>query len=124
MNAVKTLAGVCVCAGIVFTAFGQGATNRLVILHLDFNSIQMKRDAVVSHLRTAAALGYNAVLWEVEDKIRWETCPECVHAEAFAKDEFRSVLREADALGLAPIPLLQTFGHAEYVLRQEKYRGG
>lgn len=95
----------------------------LVVLHLDFNTIQMKKDAVVGCLREAAGMGYNAVLWEVENKVRWETCPECVDPEAFTKDEFRQVLAEANRLGLEPIPLMQTFGHAEYVLRQQKYAG-
>jgi len=93
----------------------------LVVLHLDFNTIQMKKETVVDCLRTGARAGYNAVLWEVEDKVRWETCPECVHPEAFSKDEFRSILAEAKRLKLAPIPLLQTFGHAEYVLVNGKH---
>lgn len=93
----------------------------LLVLHLDFNSVQMRKECVIDCLRTAAAAGYNAVLWEVEDKIRWETCPECVRPDAFAKEEFRSILDEADRLGLRPIPLMQTFGHAEYVLAHEKY---
>ena len=88
----------------------------LVVLHLDFNTIQMRKETVVGCLREAARMGYNAVLWEVEDKIRWEACPECVHPEAFTKDEFRAILDEARRLNLEPIPLLQTFGHAEYVL--------
>lgn len=88
----------------------------LLVLHLDFNTVQMKKDAVVDCLRVASAAGYNAVLWEVENKVRWETCPECVHPEAFTKAEFREILAEADRLGLEPIPLLQTLGHAEYVL--------
>ena len=67
-------------------------------------------------------MGYNAVLWEVEDKIRWETCPECVYHDAFTKDEFREILAEADRLGLEPIPLMQTFAHAEYILSHERYR--
>ena len=98
------------------------AEKPLLILHLDFNSIQMRKDAVLEHLRTAAGLGYNAILWEIEDKIRWETCPECVHPEAFTKDDFRAILAEADRLGLEPIPLMQTFAHAEYILAHEKYR--
>jgi len=93
----------------------------LLVLHLDFNTIQMKKDAVVDCLREAAGMGYNAVLWEIENKVRWETCPECVDSEAFSKDEFRRILAEADRLGLEPIPLMQTFGHAEYILRHEKY---
>ena len=95
----------------------------LLVLHLDFNTIQMKKDVVVDCLREAAGMGYNAVLWEIENKVQWETCPECVDPEAFSKDEFRRILAEADRLGLEPIPLMQTFGHAEYILRHEKYAG-
>ena len=90
-------------------------TGRLV-LHLDFNTIQMTKAAVLSSLRSAAAFGFDTVLWEIENKVRWECCPECVHPEAFTKDEFRELLAEADRLGLKAIPLMQTFGHAEYVL--------
>ena len=93
----------------------------LLVLHLDFNTIQMKKEAVVDCLREAAEMGYNAVLWEIENKVRWETCPECVDPEAFSKDEFRQILAEAYRLGLEPIPLMQTFGHAEYILRHDKY---
>lgn len=85
----------------------------LLILHLDFNTIQMKKETVVDCLRNAAAAGYNAVLWEIENKVRWACCPECVHPEAFTKDEFRGILAEADRLGLRPIPLMQTFGGQE-----------
>lgn len=95
----------------------------LLILHLDFNTIQMKKESVVDCLRNAAAAGYNAVLWEIENKVRWECCPECVHPEAFTKDEFRGILAEADRLGLRPIPLMQTFGHAEYVLMTGHHPG-
>lgn len=95
----------------------------LLILHMDMNSIQMKKESVIEHLRMAADVGYNAILWEVEDKVQWETCPECVSPGAFTKTKFREILAEADRLGLEPIPLLQTFAHAEYVLAQEKHRG-
>ena len=94
----------------------------LLVMHMDMNSIRMRRDAIVDHLREASSMGYNAVLWEVEDKIKWQTCPECVHPEAFSKQEFREILAEADSLGLEPIPLMQTFAHAEYILSHEKYR--
>ena len=103
-------------AGAVALAACAAETTPVMALHLDFNSIQLKREAVVKTLRDAAAHGYNAILWEIEDKVKWETCPECVHPEAFTKQEFRSILAEAKRLGLAPIPLFQTFGHAEYVL--------
>ena len=98
------------------------AVASLTVLHLDFNSIRLERKEIESTLEFAAKAGYDSVLWEVEDKIRWETCPECAHPEAFTKDEFRGILAKAKSLGLKPIPLLQTFGHAEYVLECERYR--
>ena len=103
-------------AALLVDAAEADSVDRLLVLHLDFNTIQLKREAVLENLRIAADAGYNAVLWEVENKIRWTTCPECVHPEAFSKDEFREILAESRKLGLRPIPLLQTFGHAEYVL--------
>jgi len=104
-------------------AAGMSHADQLLIMHLDFNTIQMRKDAVIDCLRNGAKAGYNAVLWEVEDKIRWESCPSCVHPEAFTKAEFREILAEAARLKLEPIPLMQTVGHAEYVLRCSEYAG-
>lgn len=82
----------------------------LRVLHLDFRADPIKRDAVEDCLREAADKGYDAVLWEVADKIRWETYPGSVHPDAITKDEFREILNEARRLHLEPIPLLQAFG--------------
>ena len=94
----------------------------MLAFHIDLNSVALKRETISSLLHFLAACGYDSILWEVEDKVRWETCPECVHPDAFTKDEFRDILDEAAALGLQPIPLLQTFGHGEYLLREEVAR--
>jgi len=95
--------------------------NRLMIFHLDLNYVCLTGDQLRILLTKVAGMGYNAVLWEVENKIRWETCPECVWPEAMSKDEFRALLHYSRSLGLEPIPLLQTFGHGEYVLQHEAY---
>lgn len=105
------------------TLTGWGAAERpKLILHMDFNTAQRTKAAVVTLLREAAAMGYNAVLWEIEDKVRWDL-PEIAAPDAFSKDEFREILAEADRLGLEPIPLLQVFGHGEYVLSKKPYVG-
>ena len=93
----------------------------MLAIHIDFNCAAFTRKTLSSILHFAASYGYDAVLWEVEDKIQWETCPECVSPDAFSKAEFREILAEAKSLGLAPIPLLQTFGHAEYILSHKPY---
>ena len=93
----------------------------MLTIHIDFNCESLTRETVSTLLRFAASCGYDSVLWEVEDMVRWETCPECVSRDAFTKAEFREILDEAKSLGLAPIPLLQTFGHAEYILSHAPY---
>ena len=85
-------------------------------LHVDLNSAMLRPETIRAMLRAAAAAGKNAILWEVEDKVRWESCPDVPHPDAMDKGAFRALLAESRALGLEPIPLLQTFGHAEYVL--------
>ena len=109
------------CLIVAACAVPAVASPRL-IFHLDFNTIQMTRPAVERILEHVASVGYDAILWEIEDKVRWESCPEVVSPDAFTKDEFRGILARAKALGLEPIPLMQTFGHAEYVLGCEAYR--
>ena len=93
----------------------------LIVFHIDLNSVALKESYIKKWLKKAADMGYNAVLWEVEDKIKWQSCPECVSPDAFSKDEFKKLLDYSRALGLQPIPLLQTVGHAEYVLSHKKY---
>lgn len=91
------------------------------IFHIDLNFMMLRKELFRPLLKRAADFGYNAILWEVEDKIQWETCPECVRPDAFSKQEFSELLAYSRSLGLEPIPLLQTLGHAEYVLNNEEY---
>ncbi len=97
-------------------------TTPLTLFHMDFNFTCLPAPYIRRWLEKLAGMGYTGILWELEDKIRWETCPECVWPEALSKSEFREILNFASSLGLESIPLLQTIGHGEYVLLQEKYR--
>jgi len=103
------------------SVFSNTKKEPLIIFHIDLNSVSLKEDYIKKWLKNASVMGYNAILWEVENEIQWETCPECVSPDAFSKDEFRELLNYSRQLGLESIPLLQTIGHAEYVLQHEKY---
>lgn len=96
-------------------------SDQLCIYHLDFNFVNIKPSYLRIWLRRVANAGYNAILWELEDKVQWETCSEAVWPEAMSKQEFRELLNEASELGLEAIPLLQTIGHGEYILKQKAY---
>jgi len=95
---------------------------KLNVFHMDFNYVSLRLEYVRDWLLQLKGLGFNAILWELEDKVQWETCPECVWPEALTKKEFRELLDYSRLLGMEPIPLLQTVGHGEYVLMHERYR--
>ncbi len=97
--------------------------DKMVGFHIDMNVAQFRKDYLEQWLRYLAGAGYNTILWEVENNIQWETVPECVSPDAFSRDEFRELLDLCRELGMKSIPLLQTIGHAEYVLKHEPYVG-
>jgi len=94
---------------------------KLIAFHVDMNVGRFTRGYLERWLRALAAMGYNTVVWEVENSIAWETCPECVGPDAFGKAEFREILALARSLGLEAVPLFQTIGHCEYVLKHPGY---
>jgi hypothetical protein len=115
-----------VVSGFVFSANGgqtgkAGAAPKIIGFHIDMNISQFRGDYLKQELKRLADLGYNTVIWEVENNIKWDTCPECVSPDAFTKEEFKEILAASRKLGLEPIPLLQTIGHCEYVLKNKKY---
>jgi len=95
---------------------------RMIGFHIDMNIAQFQRGYLEKWLRQLAGWGYDSIIWEVENNIQWETCPECVSPDAFTKKEFCEILDLCRSLKLEPIPLFQTFGHCEYVLKHAKYR--
>ena len=94
----------------------------MLIYHIDMNSVALRGETLRDLVHKAASFGYDAILWEVEDKIRWESWPGISHPDALSKAEFRAILSEAADLGLEAIPLMQAFGHGEYILEQDAYR--
>lgn len=94
---------------------------KMIGFHIDMNMAQYRADYLKDWLTELAGQGYNTIVWELEDGVEWETVPEARQPDALTKDAFRDVLQHARELGLENIPLLQTLGHAEYVLQNEKY---
>ena len=98
-----------------------GNSGELLVYHIDMNAHQMNRAAIERHLAHVASQGYNAILWEIENKVKFACAPKLASKDAFSREEFQEILAYADRLGLEAIPLMQTFGHAEYVLGLPEY---
>lgn len=73
-------------------------------------------------LKRLRLLRYNAVLIEYENRIRLECLPGTEAPDAFSPDEVREIVRYAEENGIRVIPLLQSFGHLEYLLSKPAYR--
>lgn len=98
------------------------SSTRLAVFHWDMNFVQPRAELVEEWLHRAAAMGYNAVLWEVEDKVAWESLQGAWWPEAFSKEQLARWIQMGRSLGLEPIPLLQCLGHAEYVLKNPPFQ--
>ncbi len=96
-------------------------SDRMVGFHIDMNMAQYRADYLKRWLTELAGRGFNTIIWELEDGVEWQTVPEARQPDALTKAQFRDVLDHARELGLENIPLLQTLGHAEYVLVHERY---
>ncbi|NMA20971.1 MAG: family 20 glycosylhydrolase, partial [Lentisphaerae bacterium] len=73
----------------------------------------------MERLRT---LRYNYILMEYENRIRLDALPGVDAPDAFGHDEIREIIHIANENGIKVIPLVQSFGHLEYLLRLPEYR--
>jgi hypothetical protein len=94
---------------------------KLIAFHIDMNIGQFTKEYLLKWIKILSDAGYNALVWEVENNVKWETCPECAAPEAFEKTEFKEILKISADYGFKNIPLFQTIGHCEYVMNTGKY---
>ena len=59
----------------------------------------------------------NAVIWEVEDKLRYTRRPEIASPNAISKQEMQALSRYAKERNVEISPLIQGLGHASYILK-------
>lgn len=93
----------------------------MLAFHLDFNTAAFRIDYLKQFLTRLRQCGYDTIIWELEGYVKWDSCPESAAADALSKTEFVELIEFTSSLGLENIPLLQCFGHCEYVLKNPKY---
>lgn len=59
----------------------------------------------------------NAVIWEIEDKLRFESHPECSAPNAISRQEMQALCRYAHDRHVEINPLVQGLGHAGFILK-------
>lgn len=92
------------------------------VYHLDLKGTRRTLPAMHALLPLLAEFKINAILAEYEDYLRLDRHPAIAHPAALTPAQVRAWVSRAADYGIAVIPLIQTLGHLQYVLRHPAYR--
>jgi hexosaminidase len=115
-----------------FSSFASFASARLSLaqaqpdfsvkaFHLDLRIQVMTPSALRSFAQKLHAGGINTLIMEYEATYPFEKHPLIANRYAYTKAEIVSFIAFCKTLGIDVIPLQQSFGHVEYILRHERY---
>jgi hypothetical protein len=90
--------------------------------HLDMKMGQFRPEYLVSLFLRLRQAGYDTVVFEIEDKVRLDCIGSAAWCEAFSKEEFSGILSNCRSAGLQAIPLIQTYGHMEWLLTHSPFQ--
>ncbi len=96
-------------------------TAKLLAFHVDLKRPMWRRDYLDDTVARLGAWGFNALLYEFEDKLRFARHPDLAHREAWSREQTADFADAARRGGLDVIPLIQTLGHAEGVVGKPAY---
>ena len=94
---------------------------KILAYHIDLKHPMWTAAYLEQTARLLDELGYNAVLLEVEDKLQFSAAPEIADVDALSPAEAAELAAMFAGHHLQVIPLVQTLGHAEYVLSKAAY---
>ena len=91
-------------------------------IHFDMKSMIPTAEYALTLVDELAEVGINAVLVEFEDKFPFDATRGTHHPCAWTKDEFRAFAKRCKERNIELIPLLQSIGHLDYLLKYPKFR--
>lgn len=94
---------------------------KLFAYHFDLKRPQWTPAYMAAMVDRLRAWGFNAILYEIEDKFRFTRHPAVSHAESPSHDEIRAFVAACRGRGVEVIPMMQSLGHAECVLTRPGY---
>ncbi|XP_046334530.2 uncharacterized protein LOC124116932 isoform X1 [Haliotis rufescens] len=93
------------------------------MVHIDLKGAPPKIDYLISLFPLMAKLGATGLLLEYEDMFPFNNDLQILAANnAYNRDDISRLLKAAKINNLKVIPLVQTFGHMEFVLKYPKYQ--
>ncbi len=91
-------------------------------VHLDIKHHLEKLEYYYRLMNKLAKYKINAIIAEVEDKIKYERQPEVGSADALSIEEWKKLSEYAMERNIEISPLVQGLGHASFILKHEKYK--
>jgi hypothetical protein len=106
------------------TGFSQTTGNKFLVkgFHLDLRIQVMPMPALREFAKKLSDNGINTLIMEWEGTYPFEKHPLIPNRYAYTKAEIVGFVKYCNGLGIDVIPLQQSFGHVEYILRNEKYK--
>lgn len=89
--------------------------------HLDLRIQVMKLDALKDFADELSSHGINTLIMEWEATFPFESHPVISNQYAYTKEEIADFINYCEKLGIDVVPLQQSLGHLEYVLRYQRY---
>lgn len=90
--------------------------------HLDLRVQVMKMPALKKFAKQLHDGGVNALIMEWEATYPFENHPLIPNQFAYTREEVREFVDYCENMGIDVIPLQQSFGHVEYILRHYRYK--
>ena len=90
-------------------------------IHLDLKHHREKTDYYYKLMDRLAGYKVNAIIAEMEDKLKYERQPQVGSEDALSIDEWRKLSDYAKKRNIRISPLIQGLGHASFILKHEKY---
>lgn len=92
-------------------------------IHLDLRSQVMKMQALMNLAENFSNNGINTIIMEWEDTFPYKSPHSIISGKySYTRDEIVGFITYCSNMGIDVIPLQQTFGHVEYILRYDKYQ--
>ncbi len=89
--------------------------------HVDLKRAMWRPEYLLEMVARLRDWGYDTLVLEIEDKFRFTKHPRLRHPEAPTHAQWRDLVARCRRLGVEPIPLFQTLGHAESVVGLPEY---
>ena len=107
------------------TAQGPRTTQDFAIrgFHIDLRIQTMKMSALKALANDLHQQGMNTLVMEWEASYPFQQDPQIANRYAYTRDEIKDFINYCHQLNIDVIPLQQSFGHVEYILRNSRYAG-